>query len=117
MGRNVRPARRVGPIRARADTGRVHAARSERDRCNAGPPSGPPGLFAGGATCFWAVTRVHNGVSNVLFGDGHVKSLSPDVYHSNTDHIDGSGNPVPAGAAPVAESIWREYWDTSYDVY
>jgi prepilin-type N-terminal cleavage/methylation domain-containing protein/prepilin-type processing-associated H-X9-DG protein len=45
-------------------------------------PVGNPGLFAGGATCFWACTTVHNGGSNVLFGDGHVKWLSPEAYHS-----------------------------------
>ena len=51
---------------------------AEWDRCNAGPPSGPTGLFAGGATSFWAVCRVHNGGSNVLFCDGHVKWLPAD---------------------------------------
>ncbi len=88
----------------------------EWDRCSAGPPCGPPGLFFGGSTCWWAVTRIHNGGSNLLFGDGHVKWLRPDEYHSNTDHIDSSGNPVPADATAVDESIWRRYWDTAYEV-
>ena len=88
----------------------------EWDRCNAGPPCGPTGLFAGGATSYWAVCRVHNGGSNCLFGDGHVKWLKPDDYHSNTDHIDASGNPVPSTATAVAEAVWRKYWDTAYDV-
>ena len=87
---------------------------AEWDRCNAGPPVGSRGLFAGGATCFWACTRVHNGGSNVLFGDGHVKWLAPDVYHSNMDHVDAGGNPVPADAEAVAEDTWRTYWDTEY---
>ena len=89
---------------------------AESDRCNMGPPSGPTGLYDGGATCYWAVTRVHNGGSNVLFGDGHVKWLNPDGYHSNTDHVDTAGNPVPAGATAVADTVWRKYWDTAYEV-
>lgn len=90
----------------------------EWERCNAGPPCGPTGLLAGGATSYWAVCRVHRGGSNVLFGDGHARWLRPDVYHSNTDHIDAAGYPVgPDGAqvAPVAETTWRAYWDTSYE--
>ena len=87
---------------------------AEWDRCNAGPPCGTPGLFDGGATCYWACTTVHNGGSNVLFGDGHVKWLKPSTYHSTMVSVDASGNPVPATAAPVAESVWREYWDTAY---
>lgn len=90
----------------------------EWDRCNAGPPVGPPGLFAGGATCFWAVTRVHSGGSNLLFGDGHVRWMKPDVYHSNTDHADQQGNPVTVNNAPltvVPESTLRYYWDISYE--
>jgi len=90
---------------------------AEWDRCNSGPPVGPTGLFAGGATCYWAVTRVHNGGSNVLFCDGHAKWMRPDDYHSSTEYADASGNPVPATATPVAEPVWRKYWDTSYDVY
>lgn len=88
---------------------------AEWDRCNAGPPCGPAGLFMGGATSWWAVCRIHNGGSNVLFCDGHVKWLRPDVYHSTAEHIDAAGNPVPATAAGVDEAIWRRYWDTSYD--
>lgn len=88
---------------------------AEWDRCNAGPPCGATGLFSGGATCFWAVTRVHGGGSNLLFCDGHGKWLSPSSYHSSTDHIDDSGNPVPAGSTAVAENVWRRYWDVSYE--
>lgn len=87
---------------------------AEWERCNAGPPCGPPGLFAGGATCYWAVCRVHNEGSNVLFGDGHVKWMRPEQYHSTTDHADENGYPVPANAQPVSEQVWRRYWDTSY---
>lgn len=90
----------------------------EWDRCNAGPPVGPTGLFAGGATCFWAVTRVHNGGSNLLFADGHVRWLKPDVYHSNTERVDEQGNPVTLGGAPltiVPERVWRYYWDITYE--
>jgi len=89
----------------------------EWDRCNSGPPVGPAGLFAGGATCYWAVTRVHNGGSNVLFCDGHAKWMRPDEYHSNAEYADASGNPVPATATPVPEAVWRKYWDTSYEVH
>ncbi|UCH36842.1 MAG: DUF1559 domain-containing protein [Armatimonadota bacterium] len=88
---------------------------AEWDRCNAGPPCGPTGLFAGGATSYWAVCRVHNGGSNVLFADGHVKWMRPEQYHSTTDHIDEVGNPMPDTARPVAENVWRHYWDTSYE--
>ncbi len=88
---------------------------AEWDRCNSGPPCGNPGLYDWGATCYWACTRVHNGGSNVLFGDGHVKWLDPSVYHSDMERVDAAGNPVPASAQPVAESVWRTYWDTEYE--
>ena len=88
---------------------------AEWDRCNAGPPVGNQGLFHGGATCFWACTTVHNGGSNILFGDGHVKWLTPATYHSNMESADADGFPVPADAEPVSESVWRTYWDTEYD--
>jgi prepilin-type processing-associated H-X9-DG protein/prepilin-type N-terminal cleavage/methylation domain-containing protein len=88
---------------------------AEWDRCAAGPPCGPPGLFAGGSTCFWAVCRIHNGGSNVLFADGHVKWMRPEQYHSTTDHVDAAGYPVPATARPVSEKVWRSYWDTEYE--
>jgi len=90
----------------------------EWDRCNAGPPVGPPGLFSGGATCYWAVTRIHNGGSNLLFADGHVRWLKPDVYHSNTIRADERGYPITPSDAPlvvVAESVWRYYWDITYE--
>ncbi len=87
----------------------------EWDRCLAGPP-GPTGVFRGGALSFWAVCRVHNGGSNVLFGDGHVKWMKPEQYHSNTEKEDGSGNPIPADAQPVPEEVWRKFWDTSWPV-
>lgn len=88
---------------------------AEWDRCNAGPPVGDQGLFHGGATCFWACTTVHNGGSNVLFGDGHVKWLQPSAYHSDMQSVDASGNPVPASATAVDEAVWRTYWDTQYE--
>ena len=90
---------------------------AEWDRCNAGPPVGPPGLFSGGATCYWSVTRIHNGGSNVLFCDGHAKWMRPDEYHSNAERADDAGNPVPATATAVAEAVWRKYWDVTYEVY
>ncbi len=86
----------------------------EWDRCLAGPPCGPPGAFFGGALSFWAVCRVHNGGSNVLFADSHVKWMRPEQYHSTTDHEDGNGNPVPGDATAVPEDVWRQYWDTAY---
>jgi prepilin-type N-terminal cleavage/methylation domain-containing protein/prepilin-type processing-associated H-X9-DG protein len=88
---------------------------AEWDRCNSGPPVGPYGFYMGGATSWWAVCRVHNGGSNLLFCDGHVKWLKPDEYHSNTERIDDSGNPIPASPAPVDEATWRRYWDTAYE--
>ena len=81
--------------------------------CNAGPPYkndtelSPAGVdFAGGATSFWAVCRIHSGGSNVLFGDGSVKWMRPEEYHSNAD---GSG-----AQGTVIAPDWRNYWDTSY---
>ncbi len=91
---------------------------AEWDRCNAGPPCGPVGLLSGGATSFWAVCRVHSGGSNVLFGDGHVKWLRPDAYHSNTDSMDAAGNPIGIGGTtvqPVAAATWRSFWDTAWE--
>jgi len=85
--------------------------------CNAGPPCGPTGLLSGGSTSYWAVCRVHSGGSNLLFGDSHVSWLRPEAYHSTTDHIDASGNPIASGSGGVTsvpESTWRKYWDTSY---
>lgn len=91
----------------------------EWDRCNAGPPCGPVGLFHGGATSYWAVCCIHNGGSNALFADGHVRWMRPEQYHSNTDHIDSAGNPIPVEGESqiqiVEESIWRTYWDTRYE--
>lgn len=86
----------------------------EWDRCNAGPPCGPAGLFHGGATCFWSVCRIHNGGSNTLFGDGHVRWLRPEQFHSTTDYADASGLPVPPDAQAVPEQTWRKFWDTAY---
>jgi len=88
----------------------------EWDRCNAGPPCGPIEPQSGGATSYWAVTRVHNGGSNLVFCDGHAKWMIPSDYHSNTEGIDAAGYPVPAGATAVPETTWRKYWDVSYDV-
>lgn len=88
----------------------------EWDRCNSGPPSGPTGLFMGGATCYWACTIVHNGGSNIAFADGHAKWMKPEQYHSNMEKEDGSGNPTPAGCTAVDEATWRKYWDTAYAV-
>ena len=88
---------------------------AEWDRCNAGPPCGPKGLFAGGATSYWAVTRIHNGGSNILFCDGHAKWMKPEDYHSTTEYIDAAGMPVPYTATPVDETIWRKYWDIRYE--
>jgi len=88
----------------------------EWDRCMAGPPCGPPGLYYGDALSFWAVCRIHNDGSNVLFADAHVKWMKPEAYHSNTERADESGNPVPATPAIVSESVWRRFWDTSYPV-
>lgn len=87
----------------------------EWDRCLAGPPVGPTGEYRDGALNFWAVTRIHNGGSNIVFCDGHAKWLDPGTYHSNTEKIDSSGNPTPAGAVAVSEATWRKYWDTAYE--
>jgi len=110
MGVQGFPEKKLGEIQNPSDKILV----VEWDRCNAGPPCGPTGLLAGGATSFWAVCRVHNGGSNVAFADGHAKWMNPDLYHSNTDHIDGLGMPVPADATAVTEDVWRHYWDTRY---
>jgi len=102
----------------------------EWDRCVSGPPNGDKALHRGGslhawAVCrvhgegsnvlfAWAVCRVHGEGSNVLFGDGHAKWLRPDVYHSNTEREE-NGTVIPADAQPVAEDVWRTYWDTEYE--
>ena len=83
----------------------------EWDRCNAGAPVGPPGLFHGGATCYWAVCRIHLDGSNLLFADGHVKWFKPEQYHSNTEKANDNGYPVPPDAVAVPENVWRKFWD------
>lgn len=90
----------------------------EWDRCNAGPPIGPRTLLAGGATSYWAVTRIHTGGSNLVFADGHVRWMKPDHYHSNTDRIDHAGVPIAIGGGDVQvvpETIWRMFWDITYE--
>ncbi len=93
----------------------------EWDKCVSGPPGGDQANHRGGPPCggslhSWAVCRIHNGGSNVLFGDGHCKWMNPDQYHSTTDHVDlDTCAVVPADAAAVPEATWRKYWDTSYD--
>lgn len=85
--------------------------------CNAGPPvpGENEGFYHGGATSYWAVVRVHSGRSNILFGDGSVRSLNPDIFHSNTIDLDASGNPLPPeGEVITVASEWRRYWDVSY---
>ncbi|HNS32940.1 MAG TPA: prepilin-type N-terminal cleavage/methylation domain-containing protein [bacterium] len=91
-----------------------------RGGCNSGPPyqsdgvESPEGVeFNGGATSYWVVVRIHNGGSNILFGDGHVEWKRPEEYHSNAD---GSGNktPLPPDTELKIASEWRKYWDTSY---
>jgi len=84
-----------------------------RGGCNAGPPYkndtelSPAGVdFADGSTSFWAVCRIHSGGSNVLFGDGSVKWMRPEEYHSNADGTGTQGT--------VIAPDWRKYWDTSY---
>ena len=104
------PGLRATQVTAPADT----ILAPEWDRCLSGPPCGPTGLFRGGSLCYWAVCRVHNDGSNVLFADGHVKWMPPSRYHSGTDYADDSGNPVPADAQPVPEEVWRRYWDPRY---
>jgi prepilin-type N-terminal cleavage/methylation domain-containing protein/prepilin-type processing-associated H-X9-DG protein len=89
---------------------------AEWDFCNSGPPCGPTGpQWPNNGTCFWAVTRVHGGGSNVLFCDGHTKWMNPSTSHSNTEYADSAGMPVPATATAVAEATWRKYWDITYE--
>lgn len=95
---------------------------AEWDRCNAGPPLkgdgslSSSGLFWGGSTSFWAVCRAHNDGSNVLFGDGHVKWLKPDTYHSRLEGVTWPGG-VPKTTPDLTDVApdWRKFWDTSYD--
>lgn len=105
------PGRSEGTVRR--PTGTILMA--EWERCNAGPPAGPRGLFAGGATAFWTVCRIHNSGSNVAFCDAHAKWMRPDDYHSNTEEMLNDGTLVPANAAAVPESVWRPFWDPTWD--
>jgi len=89
---------------------------AEWDRCNAGPPVGVYGPQMGDSASWWAVCRVHNDGSNLLFCDGHGKWLKPDDYHSNTVKEASDGTLTPATPTPVAEETWRTYWDTAYEV-
>lgn len=80
--------------------------------CNAGPPYkndtdlSPQGILTGESTSFWTVCRIHSGGSNILFGDGSVKWMRPEAYHSNADGTGTEGTVIAPG--------WRNYWDTSY---
>ncbi len=87
----------------------------EWDRCVSGPPNGDRAVHRGGSLHAWAVCRIHNDGSNVLFGDAHVKWLKPEQYHSNTEREE-NGTVIPADAAPVPEDVWRDYWDTEHEV-
>jgi len=94
---------------------------AEWDRCNSGPPMKADGslstsnLLWGNSTSFWAVCRVHQGGSNVLFGDGHVKWMNPDVYHSRIAGVQWpSGVPKQTPTAADVAPQWRSYWDISY---
>ena len=84
-----------------------------RGGCNAGPPYSADGVLSpdlmeisGGVTSYWAVVRIHSGGGNLLFGDGSVKWMRPEQYHSNADGTGAQGTVI----APE----WRKYWDTSY---
>lgn len=95
---------------------------AEWDRCNSGPPLKGDGtlsttaLLWGNSTSFWAVCRVHNDGSNVLFGDGHVKWLNPDVYHSRLEGVNWpDGVPLSTPTLEEVAPEWRKFWDTSYD--
>lgn len=87
----------------------------EWDRCLSGPPVGPLGLFRGDTLCYWAVCRVHNGGSNIIFADGHAKWMRPEQYHSTTQRANDAGNPEPANPEIVEENVWSLYWDTEYE--
>lgn len=94
---------------------------AEWDRCNAGPPLNSDGslattaLVSSGSTSFWAVCRVHQGGSNVLFGDGHVKWMNPDVYHSRLEGVNWpAGTPKTTPTLADVAPQWRSFWDTSY---
>jgi prepilin-type N-terminal cleavage/methylation domain-containing protein/prepilin-type processing-associated H-X9-DG protein len=87
--------------------------------CNAGPPCSDEsgvlaesGMLFGGSTSFWAVVRVHNGGGNVLFGDGSVRWMRPEEFHSNADGT-GVASGINGEDLSIAED-WRSYWDTSY---
>ncbi|MGC9316971.1 MAG: type II secretion system protein [Armatimonadota bacterium] len=87
----------------------------EWDRCVSGPPNGDQAVHRGGSLHAWAVCRIHNDGSNVLFGDGHAKWLKPEQYHSTTEREE-DGTVIPADATAVPEGVWRTYWDTRYEV-
>ncbi len=119
---------------------RVHAVKgaatkivtAEWDQCAAGPPIGQTGFYYADGTapppygpgcaalCYWAVCRVHDNGSNVLFAEGHVEWMLPDQYHSDTLEADQTGSPVPVppgtDITTVPESVWRKYWDPTYTV-
>jgi prepilin-type N-terminal cleavage/methylation domain-containing protein/prepilin-type processing-associated H-X9-DG protein len=94
----------------------------EWDKCVSGPPGGDQANHRGAPPCdgslhSWAVCRIHNDGSNLLFGDGHVKWMKPEQYHSTTDHVDlNTCAVVPADAQAVPEDVWRSFWDTEYEV-
>jgi len=111
------PGRNSGAIASPADKILV----VEWDRCNAGPPLNGDGslattaLLAGGATSYWAVCRVHQGGSNVTFGDGHARWLIPDVYHSRIKGVSWpDGVPLTTPTLADVAPDWRSYWDTSW---
>ncbi len=115
------PAGFAGMSRAAIQSPSYKILSVEWDKCVSGPPGGDQANHRGPGPCggpmhSWAVCRIHNGGSNVLFGDGHVKWMKPEQYHSTTDHVDlDTCAVVPADAQAVDEATWRKYWDTSYE--
>ena len=83
--------------------------------CNAGAPVGDIVLGIKSSSN-WAPFAGHSKMCVITFCDGHTKAWRPSQFHSNIIDVNADGTFKTSGGdvTPVAENIWRPFWDMSY---